>query len=65
MEKPVHAHEHFFTPNTSSELFQQILLEHEFEMEIGMLRKEQLKPRHEAIVRLLESVFSREQLEHF
>lgn len=62
MDKPVHATEHFFTPKTSSELFRQILLEHEFEMEIGTLKNEQLQPRPKAVIQLLESIFSREFL---
>lgn len=60
MDKPVHATEHFFTPKTGSELFQQILLEHEFEIELGMLKKEQLQPRREAVIQLLEAIHGRE-----
>lgn len=62
MDKPIHAPEHFFTLKTGSELFQQILLEQEYEIELNLLKKEPLHARPEAIARVLESLFSRESL---
>jgi hypothetical protein len=62
MDKPIHAPEHFFSPKTGSEIFQQILLEHEYEIELNMVKREPLHVRPEAIARILESLFSQESL---